>query len=416
MFCPKCGLNNEDDARFCANCGERMTDPVSQTAPRSGPDWRDFNGPTMPAGVPPVMPQPMTPPPMPFQTPVLPPAAQVIIGAPARPSAFSGIFLLFSVVALIGAMAFAVIRLVDVNIDTSSWPLIGDDSKKETRPGEGILVSINGPCKDANGQPCNVILDITALKVTPANTEVTYEARATGQTNCQVALPPDQDAVKQQEAAGKPGPYLEGGRGRYYPLLSSTGFLATGGTLTCNKVEKGVWLFQPIGAETSIKLRYPSIPPARIDIAAPPVGKVLPPDDPISVIPVQSTSCTTAQNQPCQARWEIGPYGVGIDGSPTVFFSVRFDGPPNCSIPWQPLLAVHQREIAAQRKGIHLALVGNPPGELTLTGTGGMASSVTQHPCGQVLSGFLRFAPGNLSPTVNLMFWEFPPVQMPIKP
>jgi hypothetical protein len=412
MFCPRCGSNNEDDARFCFSCGDRMTE-ASTPAPSSGPDWRDFQ--TPPQIPPPVYPTPVVPPPMPmaYQQPVMPPP-QVIIGAPTRPSAFGGIFVFLSVIALIGALGFAAVRLVDVDIDTSAWPLIGEEKKGNTAPGEGILVSINGPCKDATGQPCNVILDITDLKVTPQNTQVSYEARATGQAGCQVTVPADKDVVVQQEAAGKPGPYLEGARGRYYPLLSSTGFLATGGTLACDKSQKGVWAFQPITGETSIKLRYPNIPSARIDVL-PLAGKVLPADDPISVIPVQSTGCTTAQNQPCQGRWEVGPYGVGIDGSPTVFFSVRFDGPPNCSICWQPLLAVHQREIAAQRKGIHLALVGNPPGDLTMTGTGGMASSVTAHPCGQVLSGFLRFAPGNLTPTVNLMFWEFPPVQMPIK-
>lgn len=426
MFCPKCGLNNEDDARFCFDCGESLLEPPPPPPPQtpsSGFDWRNVNIPRVPPAVPPGIPgvpTPMgVPPPMPlpYQPPVLPPAAQVIIGAPMRSSPLGGIFVLFSIIGLIAALGFAAVRLVDVDIDTSSWPLIGDDSKKGNgSPREGILVSINGPCKDTNGQPCNVILDVTGIKAAGPNTEVAYEARATGQAGCQVTLPPDKDAVAQQEAAGKPGPYLEGGRGRYYPLLSSTGFLATGGTLTCNKTEKGTWTFQPIAGETTVKLRYPSIPPARIDITNPPLGKVLPPDDPISIISVQSTGCTTAQNQACTARWEMGPYGVGIDGSPTVFFHVRFDGPPNCSVPWQPLLAVHQREIAAQRKGIHLAFVGNPPGDLTLTGTGGMASSVTPHPCGQVLSGFLRFAPGNLPQIVDMMFWEFPPVRIPIKP
>jgi hypothetical protein len=401
-----------------------------QPASGSGQDWRGFTvqRPPPPPMMPPAMPQPVAPPvipppiapqpiPMSYQQPVMPPAAQqVIIGPPVRPSALTGLLVFLSVIGLIGAIGFAVIRLVDTDIDTSTWPLIGDGKKKEAKPGEGILVSITGQCKDTTGQDCNVIIDITTIKVSPTNTEVSYEARASGQPNCEVAMLPDKDVVAQQEAAGKPGPYLEGGRGRYYPLLSSSGFFAVGGTLTCAKAERGVWIFQPITGETSVKLRYPTIPPARIDIAAPPVGKVLPADDPISVIPVQSTGCTTAQSQPCQARWEIGPYGVGIDGSPTVFFSVRYDGPPNCSIPWQPLLAVHQREIAAQRKGIHLALVGNPPGDLTLTRTGGMASSTTPHPCGQVLSGFFRFAPGNLTPVVNMMFWEFPPIQMPIKP
>jgi hypothetical protein len=32
-----------------------------------------------------------------------------------------------------------------------------------------------------------------------------------------------------------------------------------------------------------------------------------------------------------------------------------------------------------------------------------------------VLNGFFRFTPGNLPQNVNLMFWEFPPVQIPLK-
>jgi hypothetical protein len=413
MFCPKCGSNNEDGARFCFSCGTRMTDGSTQ-APQSGPAWRDFPQ-QMPT--PPPTPVPFTPPPPPvvYQQPVIPPP-QVIIGAPRASSSMGPLFVLLSVIGLFGAVGFAVVRLVDINTD--DWPLIGKEAKKQEKgPGEGILVSINGPCRDAAGQPCNVILDIIDFKITPANTQVTYEAKATGQAGCQVTVPPDKDAVARQEAAGKPGPYLEGARGRYYPLLAGEGFLATGGTLTCDKAQKGSWAFQPITGETTVKLRYPNIPAARIDVQ-PLAGKVLPPDDPISVIPLQSTGCTTAQNQPCRAGWEIGPYGIGIDGSPTVFFSVRFDGPPNtpnCTVAWQPLVGVHQREVAAGRKGIHLQLIGGAPGDLTMTGTGGMASANAPHPCNQVLSGFLRFAPGNLTQTVNLMFWEFPPVQIPLK-
>ena len=413
MFCPQCGSNNDDNVRFCFNCGRRLTDGSEDTAPQSGGGWRDFQTPT-PA--PPVVPRPVTqvpPSPAPtfHQASVLP--RQVVIGAPRRGSALGPIFIALSVVALIVAVGFAVVRLVD--IDTDDWPLVGKKEKAESRSGGRVLVSLSGPCRDAAGQPCNVVLDILDVKVTPTNTQVVYEAKASGQANCSVALPPDKEAIARQEAAGKPGPYLEGGRGRYYPLLASEGFLATGGALACDKPQKGSWAFQPVPGEKSVKLRYPAIPAARLDLE-PVAGRVLQPDDPISVIPVQSIACTTAQNQPCRGGWEIGPYGMGIDGSPTVFFSVRFEGPPNCTIAWQPLLGVHQREVAAGRKGIHLALSGTPPGDLTLTGVGGMASSATPQPCNQVLSGFWRFASGKLTPTVTLMNPDFPPVQIPIKP
>src|SRR5688572_29886497 len=126
MFCPKCGSNNEDGARFCFSCGQRMTDGAAQT-PRSGPAWRDFQTPQPTA--PPQVPTPITPPPPVFTPPPIYQAPQVIIGAPRRPSSFGGVFILFSVLALFGAVGFAVYRLVDVDIDTSSWPLIGDESK-----------------------------------------------------------------------------------------------------------------------------------------------------------------------------------------------------------------------------------------------------------------------------------------------
>src|SRR4051812_16434564 len=110
MFCPKCGLNNEDDARFCFDCGERLDEPYEESAQSSGHDWRNINVPNVSPMYPPSIPgvptpMGMPPPmPMPFQQPVLPPAAQVIIGAPVRPSALGGIFVLFSVLGLIGAL------------------------------------------------------------------------------------------------------------------------------------------------------------------------------------------------------------------------------------------------------------------------------------------------------------------------
>src|SRR5687767_14439777 len=102
MFCPKCGLNNEDDARFCFDCGERLDAPGPQTPPGTGPDWRNIN---IPPAVPPAIhnvPAPIAPPPAPmaYQPPVTQMPAQVIIGAPARQSALGGIFILLSVFAL----------------------------------------------------------------------------------------------------------------------------------------------------------------------------------------------------------------------------------------------------------------------------------------------------------------------------
>lgn len=32
MYCKKCGTKNKDDARFCANCGEKLVIPSQQQA------------------------------------------------------------------------------------------------------------------------------------------------------------------------------------------------------------------------------------------------------------------------------------------------------------------------------------------------------------------------------------------------
>ena len=32
MYCKKCGTKNKDDARFCANCGEKLVIPPQQQA------------------------------------------------------------------------------------------------------------------------------------------------------------------------------------------------------------------------------------------------------------------------------------------------------------------------------------------------------------------------------------------------
>ena len=33
MFCPNCGIKNEDDALFCGNCGTRLVIDVPQKTP-----------------------------------------------------------------------------------------------------------------------------------------------------------------------------------------------------------------------------------------------------------------------------------------------------------------------------------------------------------------------------------------------
>ena len=49
MYCPKCGRQNVDDARFCAGCGAVLNEAQAQVAPAQ-----------------PVQPQPMEQPPQPI--------------------------------------------------------------------------------------------------------------------------------------------------------------------------------------------------------------------------------------------------------------------------------------------------------------------------------------------------------------
>jgi hypothetical protein len=317
---------------------------------------------------------------------------------------------------LIGAVAFAVIRVADV--DTSSWPLVGD--KEDSSGGdvvaskpEGILVSLTAPCKDKGGQPCNIVWDITGFRQAGDNTAIDYEIKATGTAGCQVDVTSDQKTSEGQLAVGRPGPFLEGARGRYYPLVKSSGFTANGGTLTCDKTQKGTWTFAPTPGETALKLRHPSIPPARID-TNPLAARPLPPADPLAVIPLPAGACSTSQNQPCRGAWEIGPYGTQSDKSEVLFFNVRYDGPPNCTINWSPDLTTHQAIVARGQKGIHLEVPGQP--DLPMISGGGVAAENKPQPCGQILSGFWRFAPGTIAPTISFFYPDFPPVQIPIRP
>jgi uncharacterized membrane protein YvbJ len=37
MYCPNCGLTNDNNARFCANCGTPFSSPVSNPLPQNYP-------------------------------------------------------------------------------------------------------------------------------------------------------------------------------------------------------------------------------------------------------------------------------------------------------------------------------------------------------------------------------------------
>lgn len=66
LFCPRCGNNNDNNARFCFSCGQRFQQG-SQPAGPSGPQWGRFQDPAPPA---PPTPQPVAPPPPPMPRPV----------------------------------------------------------------------------------------------------------------------------------------------------------------------------------------------------------------------------------------------------------------------------------------------------------------------------------------------------------
>jgi zinc-ribbon domain len=409
LFCPACGTNNEDNVRFCLRCGRQLHDGTA-SKPDTGPAWSDFVQP-VPEPVPEIpMPLPLEPPPM----PTLPPPPQVVVGGPKREMPTT---MLAGILVAIGAIAAAAfgIYYATQNVDRNSLPIIGaKNTPSASAVAPGILISLTSTCKDTNDQDCNLNWDLTAVKSDPAGLRVEYEVRATGQAGCSVPIKADQAVASSLESAGRPGPFVEGARGRYYPLTSSEGLTQTGGSLSCDQKQQGAWIFSAVTGESFVKLRYPGLPPARVELD-PLSVQALPADDPLSVIPVQQTNCQAVDSQPCSGVWEIGPYGVAPDGAPIVFFAVRFDGAAGCQVNWQPDTAGSDALIAKGDRGIGLELADNT-GFLLLTSGGGLSSANGPLTCGTVFTGFWRFTPGSVSPLVNLIYPDFPLVQIPIKP
>jgi hypothetical protein len=406
LFCPGCGTNNQDNVRFCYRCGRQLHDGTSQPT-QSGPAWQDFvEAPPTPELIP-------EPPPVLVQ-PELPPLeslpAQVVLGVPRRElpiATVAGLVLAFAALVGIGFGAYYALQ----NLDKDSLGLSGG-SGTSTAP--AILVSLTSTCKDTKSQDCNLVWDLTSVQAGADGLRIDYEVRATGQAGCSVVIQPDQAVTAHFEGLGRPGPFVEGARGRYYPLTSSEGLTSTGGNLACDQSGKGAWIFSAVTGEPFVKLRYPGLPSGRIELASLAAAQ-LPANDALSVIPVQQTACETTQRQACTGVWEIGPYGLAADGTPTVFFAVRFDGPPGCQVNWQDDLEGSKAQIAQGRRGIGLELENNA-GYLLLTGGGGISSQTTAQPCGTVLAGFWRFTAGKVSSIVNLNYPDFPVVQIPLKP
>jgi hypothetical protein len=405
LFCPGCGSNNDDQARFCYRCGRQLH--TGTEAPQSGPAWRDFVEPAR-------EPEPEPPPPEPPPPPPLPPP-QVVIGKPKRELPIAALITAIFGLGIFGGAGYGILYAVQ-NIDTNSLPFIGNENNAaaETKA-PVILISLTSACKDSKGQDCNLIWDVTSIKAEVSGLRIAYELRATGQSGCSVAIEADNGLTGKIETTGRPGPHLEGARGRYYPLLSSEGLTSSGGTLTCDAKQTGAWVFPTVAGESFVKLRYPGLPPARIELD-PVSARGLPADDPPAVIPVQQANCQTVQNQPCHATWEIGPYGIAKDGAPIVFFAVRFEGPAtNCQVNWQNDVDANKALIGKGDKGIRLHL-GGTAGDLGLTAGGGLSAQNGPLNCNSVFAGFWRFAPGNVSQNVDLLYPDFPDVQVPIKP
>jgi hypothetical protein len=288
------------------------------------------------------------------------------------------------------------------NVDRDSLPLIGNGKSGGGGTSGQILISLTSACKDTQNRDCNLVWDITGLTPGPEGLRLEYEVRATGQAGCAVAIQVDQALISAAERSARPGPFVEGARGRLYPLRTSEGITQAGGDLGCDKTAKGAWTFSAATGESFVKLRYPGIPPARIEFETKTI-RPLAAADALSVIPVQQTACQTTQGQNCTGLWEIGPYGLAGDGTPVVYFAVRFDGPAGCQVTWQNDLAGSQALMATGQRGIGLELAGVSQANAPLA-------------CGEVLAGFWRFAGGNVTSNVNLTYPDFPVVQVPIKP
>jgi hypothetical protein len=338
--------------------------------------------------------------------------SQIVVGQPQKRSILKPLLMAVVAVGVIGGAAFGVYYASqNVNLDKDSLPIVGTGKTPEAAP---ILATLSRPCRDSGGQPCNVVLDITAVTARSDGVLIHYEMRADGAAGCAVAFESDSAIASRLDSEGRPGPFLEGGRGRYYPLLRSEGATKSGGSLNCGGRQKGEWLFAAATSEQSVKLRYPELPPAQIELS-PVAVRLLPAADPLSVIPVQSTNCTTADNQPCRGSWEIGPYGLLSDGAAIVFYALRFEGPANCQVNWISDLQAHQDLIGRGEAGIRIERPGGG-GRSALIGGGGLSNRAGLLPCGGVLRGSWRFAAGDLGQTVDLIYPDFNLVKLPIRP
>jgi hypothetical protein len=413
VFCPGCGTSNDDKARFCLRCGRQLySDDAASDGPRIPaidplPETLLQHETPLPA-------LPSLPDPLPTASSLPLPAslpAQVVLGNPKRelPRALIGV--LVAGVAAIAGIAYGVISVAG-NLDIDSLPIVGNGGLGGSSA--SILVSLTSACKDSAGRDCNLIWDITNMRSDEAGLRLEYEVRGTGQAGCVVAIQADQAIIAEAQRSGRPGPFAEGARGRYYQLRNSEGITQAGGNLNCDQAKKGAWVFGAVTGESFVKLRYPGIPPARIDFEA---GSIRPlsATDPLSVIPVQQTNCRTTQNQNCTGLWEIGPYGLAGDGTPILYFAVRFDGPAECQVPWERDVTANQALVAAGQRGIGLELAGNS-GFLPLTSGGGISQQDGPLKCGTVLTGFWRFTGGNVTSSVSLAYPDFPVVQIAIRP
>ncbi len=403
MFCPGCGANNESGVRFCYRCGRALTDGQEQPA-QTGPAWRDFREP---------QPEPQPEVPSPLTLPEPPLAPQVVVGLPPKPRRFPTAV----AIALAGVVAAAVVGgYLVVRPGQSKQP--GGPTTVPVRPSSGAaaLGSLEVTnCKDSRGADCKLHWDITAIEMKSDGLAISYQVKAIGQAGCSVPLLADKQVIEDQQNQGKPGTFVEGGEGRYYPLLRSEGFNAGGGSASCDRSAGGAWVFALPRGETLVKLRVFALPAAKIDLTRTPHAfEPIPSNDTVTVRKTQSTECkTTVPNQPCTGRWELGPWGITPDGSPILFFAVVFEG-QNCQIPWEPDLESHKAARDRGEKGIYLEVPGSA--DLGLIAQGGFAGFRGNQPCGEIKNGWWKFSPGNVAKLLVLHYPEFPPAQVPISP